>query len=103
MSKGAMARHSSATPQLLSHSGQVLLFLARNPRARMRDIACHLSLTERAVVKIITDLEAAGLLTRSRHQQDGRRYRYRLHLNQPLRHPAEDGFNLAILLREAAK
>jgi DNA-binding MarR family transcriptional regulator len=85
--------------QLLSHYGQVLLFLARNPGARMRDIADHLGVTERVVVRIVSDLENAGLLSRSRNQDDGRRYQYELHANQPLRHPAEIEFKLASLLK----
>ncbi len=84
--------------QLLSHHGQVLLFLARHPGARMRDIAEHLGLTERAVLKIVSDLEGAGLLTRSRNRDDGRRYRYELHVNRPPCHPAETEFRLSSLI-----
>ena len=86
--------------QLLSHHGQVLLFLARNPNARMRDIAKQLELTERAVFKIVADLENAGLLTRLRNQQDGRRYRYELHADQSILHPAEAEFKLTSLLEK---
>ena len=85
--------------QLLSHHGQVLLFLTRNAGARMRDIAEHLGLTERAVFKIVAELEHAGLLSRSRNQNDGRRYHYKLHVNQQPSHPAETEFKLAALLK----
>ena len=84
--------------QLLSHSGQVLFFLAHNPGARMRDISEQLGLTERAVLKIVADLENAGLLTRSRHHADARRYQYQVHIDQALRHPAEAQLRLASLL-----
>jgi predicted transcriptional regulator len=80
-------------------TSQLLLYLARNPKARMRDMAEFLAITERAVLKIVSDLEQAGLLTRSRNENDGRRYRYELHLNSPLRHPAETEFKLSSLLK----
>jgi DNA-binding transcriptional regulator PaaX len=60
--------------------------LAANPEAILRHIAATVGITERGVQKIIGDLEEAGFLTRDRV---GRRNVYRLHLNQPLRHPVE--------------
>ena len=61
---------------LLSSHGQVLACLARDPNSRLRDVAGATGLTERAVQKIIGDLEGAALLSRSRV---GRRNRFRLH------------------------
>ena len=88
------------SPPLLSHHGQVLFFLARNPNARMRDIAKRLGLTERAVFKIVAGLESAGLLTRLRNQHDGRRCRYQLHADQSIPHPAEAEFKFTALLKK---
>lgn len=79
----------------LTNHAHVLLCLARNPEARMRDVASRVGITERAVQKIIADLEEAGYLTRSR---DGRRNRYALHPNTPLRHPLECHKNVDSLL-----
>jgi predicted ArsR family transcriptional regulator len=61
----------------------VLLCLAGDPEARLRDVAETVGITERAVQHIVADLEAEGFLTR---QREGRRNRYALHLDRPLRH-----------------
>jgi len=60
--------------------------LARDPDARLRDVALAVGITERAVQKIVSDLEEAGVVERVR---EGRRNRYRLFLERPLRHPIE--------------
>jgi DNA-binding Lrp family transcriptional regulator len=71
----------------LSNHGHVLVALSREPRARLRDLAEAVGITERAVLHILSDLEAEGILKRIR---EGRRNRYVLHLAAPLRHPLED-------------
>ena len=71
---------------LLSNHGHVLLALARDPEARLRDVADAIGITERAVQSIVADLEVAGYLTRNRV---GRRNRYILNRDVPFRHPAE--------------
>ena len=70
----------------LSNHAHVLLCLARDPRQRLREVAADVGITERAVQKIVADLEQAGVLTR---QREGRRNRYELHPDVPLRHPIE--------------
>ncbi|MCB9896542.1 MAG: winged helix-turn-helix transcriptional regulator [Planctomycetes bacterium] len=70
----------------LSNHAHVLICLAREPDLVLREVAARVGITERAVQKIVVDLEHEGLLTRSR---DGRRNRYVLHLDRPLRHPLE--------------
>jgi DNA-binding transcriptional ArsR family regulator len=70
----------------LSNHGHVLVCLARDPDARLRDVAQSVGITERAVQKIVSDLEAGGVVERVR---DGRRNRYRLFVDRPLRHPLE--------------
>jgi DNA-binding transcriptional regulator PaaX len=52
----------------------------------MRDVAERVGITERAVQHIVRDLAEAGVLERTR---DGRRNRYTLHPELPLRHPIE--------------
>ncbi|MEV4471845.1 helix-turn-helix domain-containing protein [Nonomuraea sp. NPDC049504] len=84
-----------ATWTFLTHHARVLVQLARNPEARQRDIAANLGITERAVHAIINDLDQAGYLTRER---DGRRNRYRLHLDQHFRHPREGGLPIGLLV-----
>ena len=70
----------------LTNHAHVLLCLAANPEARMRDVAEQVGITERAVQHIVRDLAEAGVVERTR---DGRRNRYTLHPELPLRHPIE--------------
>lgn len=70
----------------LSNHAHVLISLAATPDLRLRDIALQVGITERAVQNVLADLEREGLVTRER---DGRRNRYALHLERPLRHPIE--------------
>ena len=59
--------------KLLTNHGQTLLLITHDPRARMRDIAALLNITERAAQRIVADLVRAGYVHRER---DGRRNRY---------------------------
>jgi DNA-binding transcriptional ArsR family regulator len=79
----------------LSNHGHVLICLARDPEARLRDVALAVGITERAVQKIVSDLEEAGVVERVR---DGRRNRYLLFLDKPLRHPIEAHRSVGALL-----
>lgn len=78
-------RPSSGWTFLTNHS-HVLICLAGDPFMRMRDVATKVGITERAVIRIVNDLQAAGALTRER---EGRRNRYTIDLDLPLRHPVE--------------
>ncbi|NUP48393.1 MAG: MarR family transcriptional regulator [Catenulispora sp.] len=71
---------------LLTSHGHVLVEIARNPQARIRELSAVAGITERATAAIITDLEAAGYVTRSRV---GRRNHYAVHLDLPFRHAAQ--------------
>lgn len=80
---------SAERPQgwtFLSNHAHVLISLAIDPELVLREVAVRVGITERAVQKILADLEHEGLVTRDR---EGRRNRYQLHLDQPLRHPLE--------------
>jgi DNA-binding Lrp family transcriptional regulator len=80
----------------LSNHGHVLVCLARNPDARVRDVAAAVGITERAVQNILGDLEDGGVLTRERV---GRRNHYELHFDVPLRHQLEAHRTVGSLLR----
>jgi len=54
----------------LTNHARVLFSLAAQPDLRLREVAEEIGITERAVQRIVTDLEEAGILTRSR---EGRR------------------------------
>ncbi|MBD3934129.1 MarR family transcriptional regulator [Streptomyces chumphonensis] len=70
----------------LTNHARVLLCLARDPEARLRDVASVIGITERSVQLIVADLERAGYLTRTRV---GRRNRYAIDTGLALRHPNE--------------
>ena len=78
-----------------TNHAHVLICIADDPNARIRDLAERVGITERAIQKIITDLEEAGYLT---HVREGRRNVYRVRSNRPLRHAVERHRNVAVLL-----
>jgi hypothetical protein len=66
-----------------SNHGLVLLAVARRPSARIRDLADAVGVTERAAQSILNDLVGEGYLERVR---EGRRNRYVIRGDRPLRH-----------------
>jgi len=68
----------------LSNHATVLLCLARDPDARMRDVAEQVGITERAALRIVSHLEDIGAVTRRR---EGRRNHYEINKDAPLRQP----------------
>lgn len=90
---------------LFSNHGHVLLYLAREPDARLRDVAENVGITERAVQKIVRDLQEGGVIS---VRKQGRRNRYRINGRKPLRHPLEAHRSIGSLVKlmrkdEAAK
>jgi DNA-binding MarR family transcriptional regulator len=79
----------------LTNHSHVLLCLARQPDTRLRDVADDVGITERAVQRIVADLEAGGYLTR---RKAGRRNVYAIDESRPLRHPVEAHQTIARLL-----
>jgi DNA-binding MarR family transcriptional regulator len=79
----------------LTNHARVLLEIARNPHARLRDMAAIAGITERAAQTIVADLEAAGYLTRTRV---GRRNHYTVDPSRRFRHPAEADHRIQGLL-----
>jgi MarR family len=65
----------------LTNHARVLLRIAEDPGARLRDIAAALGITERSAYGIVTDLSAAGYVLK---QKDGRRNRYQIQAHLPL-------------------
>lgn len=80
---------------LLSNHGHVMVCLAHDPHMRLREVAERVGITERAVQRIIVDLEQADMLSRER---EGRRNRYRIHAGQTLRHPMEQHHTVGELI-----
>ena len=80
---------------LLTGHGHVLLEIARNPQARIRDISPIVGLTERTVQAIVADLAAEGYISRARV---GRRTQYSVNPENPFRHSAQEGLRVGPLL-----
>lgn len=70
----------------LTNHAHVLLCLARSPELRLRDVALEVGVTERAVQRIVAELEEGGYLTRHR---SGRQNAYQINIDGPMRHPVE--------------
>ena len=83
-----------------SNYGHVLVCLARNREVRLRDVALEVGITERAVQKIVRDLQNAGYLTVSKQ---GRCNRYRINRRKTLRHGLESHCTVGKLLSLVAK
>ena len=79
-----------------TNHAHVLIVISRDPELRQRDIARLVGITEGAVQRILHDLEDAGYLRRERV---GRRNKYHVDADRPLRHPIEQGQSVAGVLR----
>lgn len=79
----------------LTNHAHVLLCISADPEVRLRDVAVSVGITERAAQRIVMELEDSGYLERERV---GRRNRYRLHSDQPLRHPMDRAHRVSELL-----
>ena len=73
-----------ASWSFLTNHARVLLCIAHDPGARLRDIAASLGITERSAHGIVTDLAETGYVIR---QKDGRRNRYRIQAHLPVPEP----------------
>ena len=83
----------------LTNHSHVLVLIHSNPDVVLRQVALDVGITERAVQRIIQDLEAGGFIERERV---GRRNRYSVLVDQPLRHPIESHRNIGDLLNLVA-
>ena len=81
---------------LFSNHGHVLVCLARDSEARLRDVAASVGITERAVQKIVRDLQDGGMVSVTKN---GRRNSYRIHKKQSLRHDLEANCTIGGLVK----
>lgn len=79
----------------LTNHAHVLICLTRDPSMRLRDVAEAVGITERAAQRIVADLVADEYLERIR---EGRRNRYELRTDRPLRHPLEREHSIGAVL-----
>ena len=79
---------------ITSHA-EVLLALARNPRATVTDLAEAANITARSTYRILADLQAAGYVTRRR---EGRRNCYVVNRGLPVGDPQIENAPIVKLL-----
>ena len=82
--------------RFVTNHARVLESIARNPTSRLRDVALIVGVTERTAAQIVDDFVRAGYITKTR---EGRRNRYEIHGELPLRHPQHQHRTVADLLR----
>ena len=80
----------------LTNHMHVIICLVRDPELRVRDLALEVGLTERAILRILAELEGEGVLSKTR---SGRRNRYTINLDFALRHPLESHCTLRELTK----
>ena len=68
----------------ITNHGGVLVAVFRQPRITAREISQQLGITERAVLRIVAELDEAGYITRSRQ---GRTNTYKVNQDRPLHGP----------------
>ena len=84
------------TWRFVTNHAHVLACIAADPNTRLRDIAATVGITERTAGQIVSDLEQAGYLTKTR---TGRRNSYEVHGELPLRHPQHRHHTIGELIR----
>lgn len=89
-------KSASASWTFFSNYAHVLICIVREPTIRLRDIADKVGITERAVQKIVFELEEAGAIEKHR---EGRRNHYSVDLSFPLRHEVEHHIAIGDILK----
>ena len=78
-----------------TNHAHVMICLARNPEQPLREVALSVGITERAVLRIVAELEKSKYLLRHRN---GRQNTYEIHPEIPLRHSLESHCTIGDLL-----
>jgi predicted transcriptional regulator len=81
--------------KFLTNHALVLCAIAQQPRITAREIAATIGITEKATRNIINDLEAEGYVSKKR---EGRRIRYSVDADMPLRHDMQQDNSIGDLL-----
>jgi predicted transcriptional regulator len=89
------ATQNSGTWTFLTNHSHVLICLTRNPDMVLREVAYEVGITERAVQRIVQELEEAGAIQRIKC---GRQNHYRINRKCKLRHDIEHHRTLGELL-----
>jgi len=73
--------------KFVTNHALVLCLIAQQPRITAREVALTVGITEKATRNIINDLEADGYVTKAK---EGRRIRYGIDPELPLRHEMQE-------------
>lgn len=92
----ASAEPSSPRWTFLTNHAHVLILLSQNSSLVLREVAARIGITERAVQRIVADLEDDGFIERAKV---GRQNQYRLRTEQALRHPIESHRTIGDLIQ----
>ena len=79
----------------LTNHAHVLILLSQDSSLVLREVAVRIGITERAVQRIIADLELDGFIER---EKVGRKNQYRILTKRPLRHPIESHRSIGDLI-----
>ncbi len=79
-----------------SNHAHVLIVLNSSPELVLREVALQVGITERAVQRIIQELEDSGFIIR---KKVGRQNRYKVLKSERLRHPIEAHRKIGDLLK----
>lgn len=98
---GETTSEKSATNwTFLTNHAHVLICLADGRYETLREVSLRVGITERAVQRIVSELEAGGVIARTR---DGRRNRYEVNAQVPLRHDLEAHKTVGDLMKMVAQ
>lgn len=81
--------------KFLTNHALVLCLVAQQSRITARDISANIGITEKATRNIINDLEGDGYITK---KKEGRRVKYTVYTDQPLRHETQQDKAIGDLL-----
>jgi DNA-binding Lrp family transcriptional regulator len=90
-----MSRDGTSGWSFLTNHARVLLCIAQDPDARLRDIGDAVGITERAAHRIVAELAEAGYVSRRRV---GRRNQYAIQADLPVPDPLARGRSVGELL-----
>lgn len=79
----------------LTNHAHVLLCISEEPNIRLRDLANRIEISERAVKRIVADLEMGGYISR---EKNGRRNHYEVYVQAPMRGPVSRSMEIGALL-----
>ncbi len=83
-----------------TNHGHILFIIALNPKLPVREIAIKVGITERATLKLISDLVADEIVT---IEKDGRNNVYSVNLDKHLRHDIEKECTVGEIIKTIRK